>query len=107
MYEKCRQGLERAVGKLKGEKVKQAALEEKRKANWGKRKMKSCRPAASNSGGESTRGPTPPGVREVNPKPARKPAAAGGPGRCGSPPRGAAGSEPRGRAASPRWREER
>ena len=69
--------------------------------------MKGRRPATSDLGGESTRGPTPAGVGEANPEPARKPAATGGLGRCGSPPRGAAGAEPRGRVASPRWREER
>ena len=47
--------------KLKGEKEKQAALEEKRKANRGKRKMKSRRPTTSDSGGESTQGPHPRG----------------------------------------------
>ena len=95
-YEKCRQGLERAVRKLKEEKEKQAAMEEKRRAGLGKRRLKGRRPATSDSGGESTRGPTPAGVGEVNPEPTRKPAATGGPGRCGSPPRGAAGSELRG-----------
>ena len=43
-YEKCRQGLERAVRKLKEEKEKQTAMEERRRAAWGKRKLKGCRP---------------------------------------------------------------
>ena len=58
-YEKCRQGLERAVRKLKEEKEKQAAMEEKRRTAGNKRKLKGRRPAASDSGGESTQGPTP------------------------------------------------
>ena len=53
-YEKCRQGLERAVLKLKEEKEKQTAMEERQRAAWGKRKLKGRRPATSNSGGEST-----------------------------------------------------
>ena len=53
-YKKCRQGLERAVRKLKEEKEKQTAMEERQRAAWGKRKLKGRRPAASNSGGEST-----------------------------------------------------
>ena len=43
-YEKCRQGLERAVRKLKEEKEKQTAMEERRRAARGKRKLKGCRP---------------------------------------------------------------
>ena len=58
-YEKCRQGLERAVWKLKEEKEKQTAMEERQRAARGKPRLKGRRPAASNSGGESTRGPTP------------------------------------------------
>ena len=50
-YEKCRQGLERAVRKLKEEKEKQAAMEEKRSAGWGKQRLKGHRPATSDSGG--------------------------------------------------------
>ena len=96
-YEKCRQGLERAVRKLKEEKEKQAAMEERRRAGRGKQKLMGRHPTASDSGGESTRGPTPAGVGEVNPEPTRKPAATGGPDHCGSPPRGAARPEPRGR----------
>ena len=61
-YEKCRQGLERAVRKLKEEREKQTAMEEKRRAGRGKRRLKGRRAAASDSGGESTRGPTPAGV---------------------------------------------
>ena len=106
-YKKCRQGLERAVRKLKEEKEKPAAMEEKPRAGWGKRRLRGYRPAASDSGLESTRGPTPAGVREVNPEPTRKPAATGGPGCCGSPPREAARPEPRGLVTPPRWREER
>ena len=49
-YEKCRQGLERAVQKLKEEKEKQAAMEERWRAARGKRKLKGHRPAASDSG---------------------------------------------------------
>ena len=75
-YKKCRQGLERAVRKLKEEKEKPAAMEEKPRAGWGKRRLRGYRPAASDSGLESTRGPTPAGVREVNPEPTRKPAGA-------------------------------
>ena len=74
-YEKCRQGLERAVRKLKEEKEKQAALEDKRKAARVKRKLKGRRPAASDSGGESTRSPTPTGAGEATPEPTRRPAA--------------------------------
>ena len=93
--------------KLKEEKEKQAAMEEKHRAGQGKRRLKGCRPAASDLGGESTRGPTLAGGGEVNPEPTRKPAVTRGPGRCGSPPRGAARPEPGGRVTSPRWREER
>ena len=56
-YEKCRQGLERAVQKLREEKEKQTAMEERRRAAWGKWKLKGRLPATSDSGGESTRGP--------------------------------------------------
>ena len=38
-YEKCQQGLERAVLKLKEEKEKQTAMEERRRAGRGKRKL--------------------------------------------------------------------
>ena len=106
-YEKCRQGLERAVRKLKEEKEKQVALEDKRKAARVKRKVKGHHPVVSDSGGESTRGPTPAGTGEATPEATRRPAAAGGPSRSGSPPREASKSGLRGRAASPRWREER
>ena len=37
-----------------------------------KRKLKGCRPTASDSGGESTRGPTPAGVGETYPEPTRR-----------------------------------
>ena len=61
--------------KLKEEKEKQAAMEEKRRTARNKRKLKGRRPAASDSGGESTRGPTPAGVGETDPEPTRRPAA--------------------------------
>ena len=70
-YEKCRQGLERAVWKLKEEKDKQTAMEERRRAARGKRNLKGPLPAASKSGGESTRGPTPVEVERTNPQPTR------------------------------------
>ena len=106
-YEKCRQGLERAVRKLKEEKEKQTAMEERRRAAQGKRKLKGRRPAASDSGGESIRGPTPAEVGETNREPTRRTAATGGPSRSGGPPREAAGPELRDLGAEPRWREER
>ena len=106
-YEKCRQGLERAVQKLKEEKEKQTAMEERRRAAWGKRKLKGRCPAASDSGGESSRGPTPVEVEETNPEPTRRTAATGGPSRGDWPLREAAGPEPRDLGAEPRWREER
>ena len=53
--------------KLKEESEKQAALKDKRKAARVKRKLKGRRPAASDSGGESTRGPTPTRAREATP----------------------------------------
>ena len=106
-YEKCRQGLERAVRKLKEEKEKQTAMEERRRAAWCKRKLKGCRPTASDSGGESTRGPTPVEVEETNPEPTRRTAATSGPGRGEWPLREAAGPERRDLGAEPRWREER
>ena len=106
-YEKCRQGLERAVRKLKEEKEKQTAMEERRRAARGKRKLKGCRPAASDLGGESTRGPTPAEVGETNPEPTRRPAATGGPSRSGRPPKEATEPELRDLGAEPRWREER
>ena len=105
-YEKCRQGLERAVRNLKEEKKKQTAKEERRRAVWGKRKLKGRRPAASDLGGESTRGPTPVGVGETNPKPTRRTAATGGASRSEGPLRGAAGPERRDLGAEPRWRKE-
>ena len=80
-YEKCRQGLERAVQKLKEEKETQTAMEERRRAAWGKQKLKGRRPAASDSGGESTRGPTPVEEGETNPEPTRRTATTGSPGR--------------------------
>ena len=96
--------MERAVRKLKEEKEKQTAMEEGRRAARGKRKLKGCRPAASDSGGESTRGPTPVEVGETNPEPARRTAATG---RSEGPLRQAAGPERRDLGAKPGWREER
>ena len=90
--------------KLKEEKEKQTAMEERRRAARGKRKLKGRCPTASDSGGESTRGPTPAGVRETNPEPTRRPAATGGPNRSGGLPREAAGPELRDLGAEPRWR---
>ena len=78
-HEKCRQGWERAVQKLKEEREKQTDMEEKQRAALSKRKLKGRRPATSDSGGESTRGPTPAGVGETNPEPTRRLAATGGP----------------------------
>ena len=106
-YEKCRQGLERAVRKLKEEKEKQAAMEEKRRAGRGKRRLKGRCPAASDSGGESSCGTTPAGVGGTNPEPTRRPAATDGPSRRGSLPREAARPERRGLGVEPRGREER
>ena len=51
-YEKCQQGLERAVQKLKQEREKQATMEEKPRAARVKRRLKGRLPAASESGGE-------------------------------------------------------
>ena len=102
-YEKCRQGLERAVRKLKEEKEKQTAMEERWRAARSKRRLKGRRPAASDSGGESTRGPTPGGVGETNPEPTRRTATIGGPGRSEGPLRGATGPERKDLGAKPRW----
>ena len=104
-YEKCRQGLERAVRKLKEEKEKQVALEDKRKAARVKRKVQGRHPIVSNSGRESNRGPTPARAGEANPEPTRRPAYRGGPSRSGSLPREASPSGLGGRVASPRWKE--
>ena len=102
-YEKCRQGLERAVRKLKEEKEKQTAMEERWRAAQGKRKLKGRFPATSDSGGESTRGPTPVEVEETNPEPTRRRTATSGPGRGEWPLREAAGPERRDLGAEPRW----
>ena len=91
-YEKCRQGLERAVRKLKEEKEKQVALEDQRRAARIKRKVQARPPAASKSGGDSTKGPTPAKVGEANPGATRKPAAGSGPSLSGSLLRGASPS---------------
>ena len=66
--------------KLKEEREKQTAMEEKRRAAWNKRKLKGRRLAASDSGGESTQGlppqkwgrltPSPPGGRPPRAAPA-------------------------------------
>ena len=106
-YEKCQQGLERAVRKLKEEKEKQATMKERQRAVWVKRKMKGRFPTASESGGESTQGPTPVAVERVTPKPARRMAAAGDPNQDGEPLGGVAGPGRRDLEARPRWREER
>ena len=106
-YEKCQQGLERAVRKLKEEKEKQTAMEERRRAAQGKRNLKGRLPAASESGGESTRGPTPVEVERANPEPTRRMAATGGPSRDEGPLGGAAGPGRRDLGAEPRWQEER
>ena len=102
-YEKCRQGLERAVRKLKEEKEKQTANEERRRAARGKRKLKGRLPAASESGGESTLGPTPVEVERGNPEPTRRMAATSGPGQDEGPLRGAAGPGRRDLGAESRW----
>ena len=106
-YEKCQQGLERAVRKLKEEKEKQATMEERRRAARVKRKLKGHFPAASESGGEYTRGPTPVAVETATPEPARRMAATGGPNRDEELLGGAAGPGRRDLEAGPRWREER
>ena len=82
--------------KLKEEKEKQVALEDKRKATRVKRKVKGRHSVVSDSGGESTRGPTPAGAGAANPEPTRRPAAGGSPSRSGSPPREASKSGLRG-----------
>ena len=86
---------------------KQAAMEEKRRTAWNKRKLKGRPHAASDSGGESTRGPTPAGAGQHKPEPTGRPAATSGPGRSGIPPRGAARPELIELGAEPRWQEER
>ena len=95
------------MGKLKEEKEKQAAMEERQRAALGKQKLKSRRPAASDSGGESTRGPTPVEAGGTNPQPTRRTAATGGPGCSEGPLLGAPGPERRDLGAEPRWGEER
>ena len=54
-YEKCRQGLERAVHKLREEKEKQAAGEEERRSIRMKRRMRGCLPPACKPGEGRTR----------------------------------------------------
>ena len=61
-------------------------MEEKRRSAWSKRKLKGCHPTASDSGEESTWGPTPAGVGKTNPEPTRRPAATCGPNHSGGPP---------------------
>ena len=80
--------MERALWKLKEEKQKQTAMEERQRAARGKRKLKGCRPATSYSGGGSTRGPTPEGVEGTNPEPTRRTASTGSPRHSAGPPRG-------------------
>ena len=77
--------------KLKEEKEKQTTMEERRRATQGKQKLKGHLLAASDSGGESTRGPTPVEAEGSNPEPTRRTAATSGPGRGEGPLRGAAG----------------
>ena len=101
-YEKCRQGLERAVRKMREEKEKQTAMEERQRAAWGKRKLKGRLPAASDSGGESTRGPTLVEVERAIPEPTRRMAATGGPSRGEGLLKGAPGPERRDLEAQPR-----
>ena len=72
-YEKCRQGLERAVQKLKEEKEKQATMGEKQRAARVKLNLKGCLPTASESGGESTGGPTQVAVERATPEPTWRP----------------------------------
>ena len=99
--------MERAVWKLKEEKEKQTAMEERRRSARGKRKLKGCLPTASKSGGESTQGPTPVEVERGDPKPTRRMATTGGPGWDEGPLRRAAEPGRRDLGAKPRWREER
>ena len=96
-YKKCQQGLERAVRKLKEEKEKKTAMEERRRAARGKRKLKGRLPAASESGGESTRQPTPVEVERGDPEPTQRAAATCGPGQEKGPLRGATRPGRRGR----------
>ena len=106
-YKKCRQGLERAMRKLKEEKEKQPAIEDRQRAAQGKGKLKGSLPSPSESGGESTRGPTLVEVEGANPEPTRRMAATGGSSRDEEPPGRAVGPGRRDLGAEPRWREER
>ena len=72
-YETCRQGLERAAQKLKEEKEKQATMGEKQRAARVKLNLKGCLPTASESGGESTGGPTQVAVERATPEPTWRP----------------------------------
>ena len=54
--------------KLKEEREKQTTMEEKRRAARFKRKLKGRLPTASESGGESNRGPTPVAVERATPQ---------------------------------------
>ena len=54
-------------------------MEEKRRAARVKRRLKGRLPAASESGGESNRGPTLVAVERATPKPPKRMAATGGP----------------------------
>ena len=105
-YKKYRQGLERAVQKLKEEREKQTTMEEMPRATRIKRKLEGRLPVASESGGESNRGPTPVAVERATPKPPKRVAAIGGPNREEGLPGGAAGPGQRDLEASLRWREE-
>ena len=91
--------------KLKEEKEKQVALEDQKRAARTKRKTQARPPAASESGGDSTKGPAPAKAGEADPGATRKLAAGSGPSLSGSQLREASPSGPRGRATSPRWRE--
>ena len=92
--------------KLKEEREKQTTMEEKRRAARFKRRLKGRLPAASESGGQSTREPTPVAMERATPEPPKRMAATGGPNREEGLLRGAAGPGQRDLEASPRWREE-
>ena len=109
-YEKCRQGMERAVDKLREEKEKQkTAEEEERRSIRMMRRMRGCLPPASESGGEQTRGLTSATGRRAATESVGKPAGNGGPlaglgpSRKGDGPRRGDRGD---RGAGPRWREE-
>ena len=92
-YEKCRQGLERAVRKLKEEKEKQVALEDQRRAARIKRKAQGRHPLCPNRAGNLTGAlplpeperltPSPPGGQPPGAAPASVGACQGRPPRPG------------------------